>query len=123
MPFDSLNQNRTGDLELLWDARSKIADEASWVQGRYSDGQRLCLVAALCVVAGSRSFQTSHLERRLARLIAAQLPKRALMRFVTGRQRLMWYNDNPGTSHRDVLGLLDKAIDCAMRQTPVYTSA
>ena len=114
MPFDNPNQNPTGDIQLLWDARSKIEDKSCWVKGRYSDGQRLCLVAALSLAAGSRSFHApNRLERRLARLVAGQLPKTvaywARFRFVTARQRLMWYNDEPSTTHRDVLSLLDRA--------------
>ena len=31
MPFDNLNQNRVGDVQLLWDARSTIGDQSSWL--------------------------------------------------------------------------------------------
>ena len=56
MPFDNPPDGRFSDIELLWAARSRIGDESGWVQNRYSDGDRLCLVAALSVVAGSAYF-------------------------------------------------------------------
>jgi hypothetical protein len=125
MPFDNPNQNSVGDIELLWDARSMIGDQSSWLQGRYSDGDRLCLVAALSITAGSLDFQTpNRQERRLARLVAARLsetaPVWARLRFFPARQRLIVFNDNPETTHADVLALLDRAIDHAVGRTPVH---
>ena len=128
MPFDNPNQNPTGDVQLLWDARTKVAEKSSWVQGRYSDVQRLCLAAALSVVAGSRSFDApNRLERRLARLVAGQLPETVpfwtRIWFLTGRQRLVWYNDEPSTTHQDILSLLDRALHRAMQQMPAHIAA
>jgi hypothetical protein len=95
MPFDNPYQTSVGDVELLWDAQRSIARRGDWVQGRYQDGDRHCLVAALSIAAGSRSFTTpNRLERRLARLLASELPLTtfwARMNFLTGRQRLMWF--------------------------------
>ena len=75
MPFDNPPDGRLGDVQLLWAARNRIGHESGWVQSHYSDGDRLCLVAVLSVVAGSTSFDAPNLtERRLARLLADQLP-------------------------------------------------
>ena len=128
MPFDNPPDGRFGDIELLWDARRRIGDTSRWVQGRYSDGDSLCLVAALSVAAGSQSFNTpNRTERRLARLVAAQLPQRvppwARLQVFTARQRLMWFNDSLGTRHEDVVTLLDSAISSAARQAPIYQSS
>src|SRR3974377_518287 len=111
MPFDNPRQPPFGDIELLWDARSRIGRKGDWVQGRFQDGNRHCLVAALSLAAGRASFNmpkrleggparapggTRHclvaalslaagsasfnmpnrLERRLARLVATNLPSR-----------------------------------------------
>jgi hypothetical protein len=114
MPFDNPYQTSFGDVELLCDARRCIASRGDWVKGRFQDGDRHCLVAALSIAAGSRSFTIpNRLERRLARLLATELPPTtfwARMNFLTGRQRLMWFNDDPGTRHEDVLALFDRTI-------------
>jgi hypothetical protein len=128
MPFDNPPDGPFSDTELLWAARSRIGDERGWVQNRHSDGDRLCLVAALSVAAGSLCFYApSRTERRLARLVADQLPERdplwARLKFFTARQRLIWFNDSPHTKHEDVLSLMDRAIDRAANRTPVHVSA
>jgi hypothetical protein len=128
MPFDNPRQPPFGDIELLWDARSRIGRKGDWVQGRFQDGNRHCLVAALSLAAGSASFNMpNRLERRLARLVATNLPSRltlwARLRCFTARQRLMWFNDDPRTRHQDVLGVLDTTIDRLASRVPVSVSA
>ena len=127
MPFDNPHQTPFGDAELLWEARSRVSTRSDWVQGRFQDGNRLCIVGALSLVSGSRSFETpNRVERRLARVLVAQLPQRrpvwVRLRFFTARQRLMWFNDNRRTGHADVLALFDRAIDHSMSKTPAFIS-
>jgi hypothetical protein len=115
MPFDNPHQMPLGDAGLLWDARSRVSTRSDWVQGRFQDGNRLCIVGALSLVSGSRSFNTpNRVERRLARALVAQLPPgrpvRVGLRFFTARQRLMWFNDSHRTNHTDVMALFDRAI-------------
>ena len=98
------------------------------MQGRFKDGDRHCLVAALSVVSGSLNFNMPNpVERRLARLLVAQLPAGrriwARLRFFTARQRLMWFNDDPRTSHADVMALFDRTIDSLASKVPAYVSA
>jgi hypothetical protein len=116
MPFDNPHQTPFGDADLLRDARSRISGKSDWVQGRFQDGNRYCLVAALAVVSGSATLQMpNRVERRLARCLAAQLPSRvplwARMRCFTALQRLIWFNDSWRTKHEDVIALFDRAID------------
>jgi hypothetical protein len=126
MPFDNPHEIPFGDIEILRDARRRISSRRDWVQGCFRDGDRHCLVAALSIASGSRSFRRSNqTERRLARLLARQLPETAPFwaksQFVPARQRLMWFNDNAGTHHTDVMALFDRTIAqlaCAM---PVVT--
>ena len=67
MPFDAPYQTPFGDIELLIDARSRISNRKSWVQGSFQDGDRHCLVAALSLACRSRSFQLPNgTEKRLA---------------------------------------------------------
>jgi hypothetical protein len=115
MPFDSPYQMPFGDIELLMDARSRISNRRSWVQRRFQDGGRHCLVAALSLACGSRSFRRpNRAERRLARLIAKQIPPDAPFiiryRLIPARQRLMSLNDDPRTTHEDVMALFDRTI-------------
>ncbi len=45
------------------------------MQVLFQDGNRICIVGALSLVSGSRSFnRPDRVERRLARVLAAQLP-------------------------------------------------
>src|SRR5882724_6882349 len=115
MPFDNPHM-RVGDLELLMDARSRIASPKAWVKGRFQEEDSYCLVAALSLACGSLSFKVpNRTERRLARSLVRQLPPDtpfwAKIRFVPARQRLMAFNDDTRTSHGDVVTLLDQAIN------------
>ena len=128
MPFDNPPQTPFGDVGLLADARSRIAEDGDWLKDRFQDGNRRCLVGALSLVAGSRSFDApNRVERRLARRLAEQLPPQfagwvAKMKFVTSRHRLIWFNDDPGTRHEDVIALFDRAIDHLTIKAPVCVS-
>ena len=127
MPFDNPHQTPFGDAELLQDARRRISNRNDWVQGHFRDGDRHCLVAALSVVSRSPNFEMpNRVERRLARLLVARLPAGrriwARLRFFTARQRLMWFNDDPRTSHADVMALFDRTIDNLASKMPVYVS-
>ncbi len=128
MPFDNPHRMPFGDADLLENARRRISSEANWVQGRYQDGTRRCLVAALSLASESPSFNLpNRLERRLARRLAAHLPSQrgfwARMRLCTPRQRLMWFNDDPRTRHDDVMDLFDRAIDHLKSRMQVSISA
>lgn len=128
MPFDNLNQAPTGDLEILMDARDRICGQDAWAQGRFKDRGRLCLVAALSLASGSRNFeQPNRTERRLARMLVRQLPPDSpwwvRVRIVSARRRLMLFNDDPRTSHGDVVALLDQAISVLTSKASVAVSA
>jgi len=115
MPFDAPHQTPFGDIELLTDARSRISNRKSWVRRRFQDGNRHCLVAALSLACGSRSFHMpNRTEMRLARLIAKQIPPDAPFlircRLMPARQRLISLNDAPRTTHEDVMALFDRTI-------------
>jgi hypothetical protein len=125
MPFDNPHQTPFGDLELLTDARSRISSDNTWIQGRFQDGVRHCLVAALSLASGSRSFNMpNRTERRLARVLAMQLPPRGPfwigIRLIPARQRLMSFNDDTCTSQEDVMALFDRAILRVAGKVPVY---
>jgi hypothetical protein len=128
MPFDNPYQTPFGDFEILTDARSRISNHDRWVQGRFRDGDRHCLVAALSLASGSRSFDLpNRTERRLAKVLASQLPRRVpfwmRIRFIPARQRLMWFNDSYRTSHEDVMALFDRTNYHLGRAAPVSASA
>ena len=86
-------------------------------------GNRLCLVAALSLACGSRSFeQPNRLELRLAGLLAKQLQPDAsfwtMVKLLSVRRRLMSFNDCPGTTHGDVLAVYDRAIRKVTKSVP-----
>ena len=116
MPFDNAHQVPFGDLEILRDARGRIAEEGNRCKGDFRDGDRHCLVAALSLAAGSSDFRTPNgTERRLAQRLVTQLPTsaplRIRLRFMPVRQRLMYFNDDERTTHSDVVALYDRTIE------------
>jgi hypothetical protein len=128
MPFDSPHHTPVGDLDILMDARNRVSTQSKWVKGSFRDGDRHCLVAVLCLACGSRSLAIpNRKERRLARMLANQLPShaplRTRIRLVPARQRLMWFNDDPRTCHQDVIALFDRAIHRVANSMPAYVSA
>lgn len=128
MPFDFPHQAPVGDLEILVDARARMSGENMWVKGRFEDGDRHCLVAALSLACGSRSFNIpNRTERRLARLLAKQLspdlPWRMRSRLVPARSRLMSFNDYPRTRQGDVDALFDRTISCLVSNSPALVPA
>ena len=128
MPFDAPYQTPFGDIELLTDARSRISNRKTWVQGSFQDGDRHCLVAALSLACGGRSFHMpNRTEKRLARLIAKQMPPDAPFmtrcRFIPARPRLMSLNDDPRTTHEDVMALFDRTISHLARTAPISVPA
>ena len=102
MPFDNPHQTPFGDADLLRDARSRISGKSDWVQRRFQDGNRYCLVAAQ---------------------LPSRVPLWARMRCFTARQRLIWFNDSPRTKHEDVMALFDRTIDHLTRKAPAYMPA
>jgi hypothetical protein len=113
MPFDIPYQSPISDLEILVDARKRIVGENTWVQRRFRDGERHCLVAALSLACGSRNFNMPNkTERRLARLLAEQLSPKIpwRMRLVPTRYYLMSFNDHPRTCQEDVVAVFDRTI-------------
>jgi hypothetical protein len=128
MPFDAAYQTPFGDIELLTDARSRISNRGSWIQNCFRDGDRHCLIAALSLACGSRSFQMpNRTEKRLARLIAKQIPPDAPFMtrcgLIPARQRLISLNDYPSTTHEDVMALFDRTISHLASKTPISVSA
>ena len=128
MPFDSPSQMPFGDIELLMEARSRICDRKCWVQGRFQDGDRHCLVTALSLACGSRSFEMpNRTEKRLAREIAKQIapdaPFMTRCMLLPARMRLMSLNDEPLTTHEDVMALFDRTIGQLARIAPINVPA
>jgi hypothetical protein len=128
VPFDNPHQSPLGDLELLLEARGRISRREAWIRGHYRKGGRHCLVAALSLTCGSRCFDMpNRTERRLSRLIATQMPSDAPFwirhRFMPARRRLIAFNDDPHTSHDDVIALLDRTIDHLVSTAPVRLAA
>ena len=128
MPFDNPHQTPYGDLELLIEARGRISSREAWIRGHFRKGGRYCLVAALSLTCGSRSFGLpNRTELRLSRLIAMQMPSDAPFwiryRFMPARRRLIAFNDDLFTHHEDVIALFDRAIEHLASSTQVCVAA
>jgi hypothetical protein len=128
MPFDNPCQMPFGDLELIMEVRGCISSRTAWVQGHFRKEGRYCLVAALSLTCGSRSFgMPNRTELRLSRLIANQMPPNAPFwirhRFMPARRRLIAFNDDLLTHHEDVMALFDRAIEHLASTAPVCVAA
>jgi hypothetical protein len=128
MPFDNPSQAPVGDVAILTDARGRIADPSRWLKHGFQDADRHCLVAALSLASGSRSFDNpNEAERRLAKQLAKHVPlNRGFAKWaalVSARNGLMMFNDHRRTRHDDVMGLFDRAIDHAAMKAPLYVAA
>jgi hypothetical protein len=128
MPFDHPNPAPIGDLGILLDTRELIERRDRWLQRLFEDGDRHCLVAALSLSCGSPSFYAPNkLERRLARMLARQLPPEApwwtTIKLVSARRRLMSFNDDRRTCHENVIALIDRTIQQLMVRAPQFVSA
>ncbi len=125
MPFDNPNPAPIGDLEILLDTRDRIESQERWLQRLFEDGDRHCLVAALALACGSPSFYAPNkVERRLARMLARQLPPEApwwaRSNLVSARRRLMSFNDDRRTCHENVIALIDRTIEHMMVRAPQF---
>jgi hypothetical protein len=128
MPFDNPCHAPIGDVAILMDARDRIADPSRWLKHGFQDGDRRCLVAALSLASGSRSFDDpNETERRLTKLLAKQVPlNRGFGKWaalVSPRNGLMMFNDHRRTRHDDVVGLFDRAIEHVSRKAALYVAA
>lgn len=128
MPFDHPTPAPIGDLDILLDTRDRIESRERWIQKLFEDGDRHCLVAALSLACRSPSFYAPNkLERRLARMLARQLPPEApwwtRFELVPARRRLMSFNDDRRTRHENVIALIDRTIQHLMAGVPQLVSA
>jgi hypothetical protein len=128
MPFDNPFEVPFDDIHLLMNARARIASPHCWLQGRFRKGDRYCLVGALSVECGSRSFRIpNRTERRLARRLAEQLPMVwkfwSRMMFFAPRYGMIMFNDNCRTRHKNVVALFDRAIQQLMAESPLRVAS
>lgn len=103
MPFDNSNFHPTDPvLKCLQDARQRIENPANWHQGdwsnyRYGKAAAWCTWGSVFVVLGS----SGEMHGRVMSYLNASTPD--------GRGAIS-YNDDPTTTHADVLALFDRAI-------------
>ena len=126
MPFDNAFEGPFSDIEILMDARRRIADRGHWLQRQFRYRDRHSLVAALSVASQSSRFdRPNQTERRLARILVRQLPRKAgvskFLIFATARYRLETFNDRCRTQHEDVLELFDRTIEHLQAEVPLHS--
>jgi hypothetical protein len=67
MRFDNPYRTSFGEVEPLWATRGCLASRGDWVQGRFQDGDRHCLVAALSIAKLRHAEPTGATDRTAAR--------------------------------------------------------
>ena len=97
MPFDGIESIGAGQLAKLGAVERLLATEQQWCKGRLRDAQgRHCLVGAIEAVEGRQMLQRVILQAA---------------REVSGKRywRIEFFNDDPHTTHADVLEVLLRA--------------
>jgi hypothetical protein len=97
MPFDGIESLGAGQLAKLGAVERLLATEQQWCKGRLRDAQgRHCLVGAIEAVEGRQMLQRVILHAA---------------REVSGKRywRIEFFNDDPHTTHSDVLEVLHRA--------------
>jgi hypothetical protein len=103
MPFDGPSKSHP-DIELLQAVKNRIASRDWWVQNKYIDNHAVCLSQAIKQTCG---WQSKHVRR----LVARELAWAYRMPFFSSSMQIILFNDRPSTSHAQVIGLLDSAIN------------
>lgn len=85
-------------VQLLTEARAKIADPKNWIKGRFVVDDCYCSVGAVYMSAVGEDNRAFRMEAIKALRVAA------------GVESVIDFNDAETTSHADVLAMFDKAI-------------
>lgn len=106
MPFDQVNfvlpaVETDATLRTLIAGRALLSDGRRWAKGDYCVGDTFCVVGALGIRTDRRASRTDA-QREAIFYLGAHVPK--------GHFRIADFNDNPTTTHADVLALFDRAI-------------
>lgn len=100
MPFDQSSYQPTDPvLKCLQDARQWLSDPAHWVKGHYNAGDASCAHGAVCRIGLS-----TDLTIKAWHLLDEACP------LGTPNPFTPIFNDDPTTTHADVLALFDRAI-------------
>lgn len=93
-----------GVREDLVAAKALIDTPRKWRKGDYDRGGRCCAVGAVVRVVGGEISDAEYSSAALA-LEAALLPEQG--------KKVFLFNDNPTTTHADIMALFDRAIAAA----------
>ena len=96
-----LGRDEGASLDVLLDARARLADPDRWTQADYVHGGRCCLVASVLLARGEDPIWDSDdcpETRLLARIVGVE------------PDDLTEWQDHPDRSHADVRRVLDRAV-------------
>lgn len=98
-------------------AKALIADPARWVKDPGELGKCYCAVTAITGVFGASRLGTSiHTRKRDAwEALASALPE--------GWGQVGIYNDDPTTTHADIMALFDRAIAASISPNRIVTGS
>lgn len=95
------------EVDIIKGAREILSDPWHWRKGGYTDGAgRYCLLGAMGMVAYEDAHAFS-MGRSLVMRAADMVAKHATLEF---NNTIANFNDDPLTTHQDVLNLLDKTL-------------
>jgi hypothetical protein len=111
------------EAKVLIGLRNRISSPEKWCKSVYMDGPKRCLIGALIeelnvleetklLLEDGGSFQADFNQNDHQSCLYILLAKRELFPNFHWRALERW-NDDPDTSHDDVLWVLDRAIKCA----------
>jgi hypothetical protein len=103
-------------VEFLQAVRDVIPTPRRWTKRKQEsfDGQRHCIIGAIYVVArdhGRTDLQRTILEQPLAKQAVAAVREAIKQLYRDRADAIAYFNDHRQTQHRDVLRVLDTAID------------
>lgn len=90
--------------QIILKARELLSDPKRWCKGDLRRQGRVCVVGAICDAAGIVDF-----SRHNASPVAEMALCRAMAALPVGFRAVPTFNDDPTTTHADVLALLDRA--------------
>lgn len=104
--------------EIFVGARELLSDETKWGRDQYFNGNCYCLIGACGVGAGLSNMEIrstnaiGDIEKRVRPALERCLPKGPVRPRPAGP--VIAFNDDPGTTHADILAVLDCAIKCCV---------
>lgn len=110
---------RKNMLQVLQEARARLAKRNGWIKGESHNGRAgYCATGAIYYVMGG------HIDRhKLYKTLAKQIPDKDRIDLLNPHSSILLYNDRPETKKEDILDMFDKAIKYVSKKRGVRAVA